>query len=279
MPITVFRHSHGGPEELNEKFKELFKECDIVVVECAHKEDCNDYKKYLNQLSQIGYSFDVFQSLHDEFLEKLHEFIRNSKKQIEVEESPISSEEYMKTHLLFGNSINAFLNGKLKDACIDFLACCKSTAKFSKKRDTYLAEQLIKLQRENENKKILLTIGSMHLVYYELKRRGIEAKQEFPYYPYTFPLYDELRRRIMFGKPYTMELVAQSIVEIGIFDYLKDLCLSCNEATKKARKIAEKLSYDEINDLSKYISKDNYRKIVWKETIISWLKKKGYKIF
>jgi len=55
MPITVFRHNHGRPEELNQKFKELFEESDIVVVECAHKEDCNDYKKYLNQLSQIGY--------------------------------------------------------------------------------------------------------------------------------------------------------------------------------------------------------------------------------
>lgn len=71
----------------------------------------------------------------------------------------------------------------------------------TRKRDVALAEQLIKLQRKNENKKILLEIGAGHLVHYELEKRGIAVKQEFPYLPYTFSLADELGRRIQFSNP------------------------------------------------------------------------------
>jgi len=76
-----------------------------------------------------------------------------------------------------------------------------------------------------------------------------------------------------------MELAAQAIVEQIISIHLEDLDLPYNEAAKRARKIAEKLSYDEINDLSKYVSKNDWRKQMWKEATILWLEKKGYKIF
>jgi hypothetical protein len=202
MPITIFRCGHGS-EELNEKFKELFEECDILVVECGNKEFYNEFKEHLNQLSQIGYSTHNFERRFEEVLQKLEDFIKNSKKQIEVEKSPISLEEYRKVDALFLGSQNVFMSGKLEDACTLFSACCKYMVEIVRKRDAALAEQLIKLQRKNENKKILLEIGAGHFVHYELKKRGIAVKQEFPYLPYTFSLADELRRRIQLRRSYT----------------------------------------------------------------------------
>jgi len=93
MPITIFAQGHF-PEDLNQNFENLFKKCDILVAEVAVKEKYDDVKTYLNQLSQIGYSDDTFLSpVNPEYSWKLQEFIKNSKKQIEVEKSPISLKE------------------------------------------------------------------------------------------------------------------------------------------------------------------------------------------
>jgi hypothetical protein len=276
MPITIFRSAHES-EELNEKFKELFEECDILVVEWGDKEYWNKLKEHLNQLSQIGYSTHNFEA--DGEWEKLENFIKNSKKQIEVEESPVSFWDYMRAGDLLAESKYEFLTGKLEDACKFFSLYWKRMGEIIRKRDASLAEQLIRLQKENENKRILLKIGAGHLAHYELKKRGVAVKQEFPYLPYILLLAHELLRRIQFGKPYTIELVAQAIVEDTILDFRRNIHLPYREAAKKVRKIAEKLSYDEINDLSKYISKDTFYWIKLEDTIISWLEKKGYKIF
>jgi cytochrome c553 len=75
-----------------------------------------------------------------------------------------------------------------------------------------------------------------------------------------------------------MELTAQAIIEQIILVHLGRLGLLYKEAAKIARKIARKLSYDEISDLSRYISANDYRKKMPEEATILWLRKKGYKI-
>jgi len=136
MTITIFAHGHF-PEDLNQNFENLFKKCDILVVENAVKEFYGEIKNHFNQLSQRGHS-DYRLHLEEspeEYRRKLEEFIKNSKKQIEVEISPVSSEEVNKSKEdLSSKFFKAFVNGKLEEACSKMLELCQFEVEISKKK-------------------------------------------------------------------------------------------------------------------------------------------------
>lgn len=278
MTITIFRHAHF-PEELNEKFEHLLEKSDILVVEMATREFREEVKEHLNQLSQKGYSSFKFQGLFSEIQRKREDLIRDSKKQIELEESSISLKEFRKLENLIQDSREAFVNGDFEEAYNKQLDSAINIVRWDRKRDASLLNQLTKLQRENENKEILVPLGAGgHLIYYELKEKGLDTKQEFPYIPYTFPLFDEPMRRLRFGRPYTPQLIAQALVDRMVCIYLTNSGLSLHQAVEKSREIVEKLSYSEIRNLSKYISENNLRREMPKETAVLWLRKKGFEI-
>jgi hypothetical protein len=278
MSITIFRHSHDH-RELNKKFEELFRKSNIVVVEHGFKETYTKMKTYYNQLSQKGHS-DYFTTSIPPFVKysnRLENFIKNSGKQIEVEKSPVSENEWIKLDTLSYVSTQAFLNGKLEEACKKELESAIGSVEIEEKRENSLVKQLIELYEENENKQILVLIGANHLIYYKLKKKGIDVKQEFPYLPYFLSIYDELCRRLKLKQQYNFELVAQAIVYRSIGGYLLWKDLPARRVIENARRIAEKLSYHEIKCLSEYLSEKDYRKENFPEAIIIWLRKKGYK--
>ena len=94
MSITIYRCAHH-PEGLNEKFMELFRTCDILLIEELAKESYASSFKYYNRLAQKGYSELFPIGLFESFYERLVSIIRNSKKRIEVEKSPVSVKKYM----------------------------------------------------------------------------------------------------------------------------------------------------------------------------------------
>jgi hypothetical protein len=59
---------------------------------------------------------------------------------------------------------------------------------------------------------------------------------------------------------------------------LRDLGMSSIEAMRKSNRIVRKLSYDEIKDLSKYISENSLARKMPIEAMVVWLKKRGYEI-
>jgi hypothetical protein len=136
--------------------------------------------------------------------------------------------------------------------------------------------QLVKLQEENEEKEILVEIGANHTIYHKLKEMGLEVKQEFPYEPYIFNLYGELMRRFIYNKPYTRELAARTIVEVLVVDYLDKIGLPFSSQLKNLRKFLEKLSCEDINSLSIFLSKNSWRRIMPLESVILWLRKRGF---
>jgi len=83
---------------------------------------------------------------------------------------------------------------------------------------------------------------------------------------------------LRFGRPYTQDLVAQTIIEPIIIQYLVDSNFSYNEAIRKSGRIVRKLSYTEIKDLSKYISGNSLARKMPIEAVVVWLKKRGYEI-
>lgn len=151
MTLTVFRCGHE-PENLNDRFERLFSLSEIVVIEQASLPCKYEIvKEYYNQLSSLGYSrHQPVYGRFKEFTEKLDSFIKNSKKQIEIERSPISRKESnifvkkledIQTELWY-----LFARGKLEKACEKRVEAASLLVKETKERDNSLTPQLIELQ-------------------------------------------------------------------------------------------------------------------------------------
>ncbi|MEM5778481.1 MAG: hypothetical protein QXK49_02550 [Candidatus Aenigmatarchaeota archaeon] len=279
MPINIFRCAHAT-EELNEKFVKLFKNCDILLLEHGINNDYEIQRKCISNLAKGISNYIILDNINVfyEFTEKIISFIKNSGKQIEIEKSPVSLEEFKETDKIRINSIFEFYNGNFEKAYENKLKFHYEQAKLLRRRDLSLTEQIIKLQNENKDKNILSVIGSNHQIYYYLRKKGVEAKQEFPYKPYIFDQETELNRRITFNKPFTQDLVAKTFVNNIIDPYLECSGLPLNLLVEKSRKISEKLSYEDIKFLSKYLGEDFLRSKMPGEATVIWLRKKGLEI-
>lgn len=282
MSIWTFRCGHFA-NELNERFKELFRDCDILFVEQTFGEEYELQKKYLNDLSFKGYSnltpSTLPSLLFQSFLEDLESYIRNSRKKIEVERSPITFNYFAKISNIYSKGIHAFLEGNLEEACERKLKALELHAETVEKRDRALVDQLVNLQERNEEKTILVLIGVGHFLPYYLKEEGLEVRQEFPYKPYYFSLSSELDRRIRLNLPYNKEMIAQSIVESIVMEYLSEGTDSIPQnIIKQVRSIVERLGYRDVSSLSKFISRDFLRKKLYPYSTILWLREKGFNL-
>lgn len=276
MPITLYRCAHTA-EELNEKFERLFEECDILVVEHAIGEDYKETQKYYNQLSFIGKTEYIGFSPYSDFEEKLESHIKNSGKRIEVERSPLTRKHMEILFNLIDQARRKFLQGDIEEVCEKWVKHAKYLSKLIEIRDKSLAKLLINLEKENMEKNILVVIGADHMVHYELKKKGINVKQIFPYKPFIFSLSIEPCRRIRFNKECPNELIARSFVSTIIGTYLESLGIPYSKTLYKVREISEKLSYEDIKNLSKYVSNPSHREM-YREATILWLRKRGFEI-
>lgn len=280
MPITIFRCAHK-PEELNENFERLFKECDVLMVEQGVKDGRNNLEKFYNQVSfgeqhPIDFFRDFFTyGAFDNYVYKLVSFLSNSGKRVVIEDSPMTVNELKKWEILFTGSLGAYYTGNLQDACrmqIKALECMKE---LDNRREDSLKKQLVMLQRENRESKILFPIGAEHLIYYKLKDKGLEVKQEFPYKPYFLSYGSEVHRRVTVSKPYTNEMIARLFPERIVEGHLMKSGLSLSKATERARKISGRLSYEDVKDLS-INTRENFPNVI--ESTILWLRKKGFEL-
>jgi len=279
MPIKIFRCPHHS-DELNENFEKEFKECDIFLFEQGCNDEYNRVKSYISELSAKGYSSDSTPLIgnFDAYMEKLLNIIKNSKKKIEVEKSPFA-QEYTERNESFGdNAMKRFCSGDIERACADMIMYLTGVNERDEGRENSLEEQLIQIQEENKDKKVLAAIGTDHLIYYKLKNKGLDVKQEFSYMPVVYPIHAEVKRRIAFNKLFTMEMVAKSIAESFITKFLISSGATSREIIEIPRKLLEKLDYEKIKELSKYMSEDVLRRRFPNEAVVIWLRKQGFEI-
>jgi len=278
MPIQIFRHAHE-PEELNELFEELFNKCDILLIEHATKEHRDRLRDYYNKMSLGKLSFSHFSSVFSGYDVKLDSFIKNSKKQIEVEDSPITRKEFEVWSNLSIVPCYLFCNGKFEEAIENELAYLLITCELTEKRDNNLTNQLIYLQKENKEKTILVPLGAGHTVHEKLKSRGLKVEEYFPYEPYILPLKDELilkRHNTGLNITQSTELnIVQSIPEGLFLTYLSEYSrLSYRKRCRISRRIAENLSYEDLESLSEYISRSDRKKEEPYIPALQWLKER-----
>ncbi len=281
MPITVFRCPHHSRALKNGLFEKEFRESDIIFFEQGIKDDSEDLKTYYSELSERGQQkYIMGRSAFDKYHETIDSFIRNSGKQVEIEKSHLSFEELLSIGKIHENARSLFYRGDLENACRGVLESSKAFSKENRKRELNIVSQLVELQKQNESKKIIFPFGVDHSIYYKLKKKGLDVKQVFYEKPFVFPVFVEIYRRIEFNKPITMEMLARSIVENAVSAYLTEARTGELDHlfNLKGREIAERLSYEDIKDLSKYISQDSYRIEMPKEATVIWLRKKGVDI-
>jgi len=257
MSIQIFRHAHV-PEELNEKFDELFRESDIVVIEfhVSLDERREEVKNSINNLSLGKLKIDYFFPFREAtpYASRLFSLIENSKKQIELENSPINAEYYSQINKLEKRTIEEFSAGNLRKASKLFLESSRAIAKVCEERDESLTQQLIELSEENPRKKILFPVGALHQVYRKLKEEEVEnVEQSFPYLPYTFSLREEVYLRMRFNLPITEMMTLRSILETFFLEYFHLSRLPYQKCRRLARNIVETLSYEDIESFSKDI--------------------------
>jgi len=278
MTITIYRCAHW-PEELNERFEEEFKECDIIFLESAWGFGYDEIKKHFNRLSRgEPTEYSISSPVFRDFMAKRNAFICGSGKPVELEKSRAYKTPDEMLAGSFGFYAGAFTNGNLEEACDLKLKWMKSGMEKMDVRDSDLIEQLAELQEENPGKTILCNLGSGHDIYYGLKRKGLDVKQVMPYTPYVFDLNDELARRIRYGKVCTKTDHARAFADWAINSYLYSMGHPTWERIKMARKISGQLGYDDVEELSKYISKYDWRQEAPAVATALWLQKKGFDI-
>jgi len=281
IPIKIFRHNHY-PEDLNDRFKRSFNESDIIAVENASSQSSEGLKNFFNSLSSKGYfEHSVRSEISRDYYKKLITFITNSKKQIEVEKPPIVLDEIERIKSLRFDSLDYFCEGNLDKACYKRLEALKFSDELNKKRINSMSNQLENIQTTNENKNILALIEPIRglPIYMELKKNGFNVVQELSHNNIIFDCDEQVGRNILFNKSYTKDSLARYFVCSSIFNYLNgDLDFSRKKAMEKSLEVTENLSYEDINSLSDYISKDILRKNMYVDATVVWLKKRGVKL-
>lgn len=276
MTITVYRCAHH-PEELNERFERLFNSSDTLLLELGIGEGYENQKQFMQRLSNSNSYVIVPDEEFSDYKEKLFSFIRNSRKQIELEKSPIRLKDVERIDKIYTDSWKLFYDGNLEEAIEKRLKFFLEQSEMLKQRDKRLVEHAVKINRENKDRRILIVIGADHDLH-ALHEKVPNVKQEFPYMPYRFNHNLELNRRIAFNKPYTRELVAKTFPEDTVGVYLYKTGLPLSAVDKKSIEISESLSFSDIGDLSNYISKSNLNRKMPTEATLVWLKNKGFEI-
>ncbi len=273
MTITVYRYIHFKDEQIKEKFKRLFGESDIIFFEKATSIDYDNVKETYQKISDtdapsasdLGFTYKK-----KPILEHLH----GSGKKVEMEKSRVSINSSPK----FYNAMKCFYNGDLENSCKLFIQGAKLFAQETTTRDKDIPEQLIEIKNDNKGKKILAAFGAAHTFYYDLKKRGLDVRQEFYNKPHIFGFDEELMRRIRFNKPYDKTDVARAVANPPLDVLFIDLLgYKSSDSTKMSRRILEKLSYEDIEELSKYLSSPE-RKQFLSEHVGIWLEKRGFEL-
>jgi hypothetical protein len=277
MPITIYRWSHD-PELVNEKVVGIFKNCDVFFIEEGASNEHRKLEKIFSEASRTGLNDDYIFLSEDS--KRLMSLVENSGKIIEVEKSALSIRERNEILEMGLEAASLFLDGKYEESCKKRLEHAKRYCERTiRDRDNDMKEQLANIQAENEGKNILAPIGSLHQVYRMLKNDGLDVKQVLSRNPIVPGIFGEVTKRIYFGKPVPKELMPQSIVQNLIGTYFFNFYgKGMVDSNLESRKIAERLSYEELRELSEYLDQKTDRKGMPVEATVVWLKKKGIEI-
>ena len=280
--INVFRHPHFSYKAVGDKLKNAVKQCDAILLESGACDEHDMVEMAYNDLSFKGYShIDITygnDGVDQEFIEALKEVIRKSRKHIEIEKSPISFKEIRCYERMSNEAEKAFVGGRFEEAYRLRLNSTDMFLDINERRDEQLETQVLKMQDRMPDKTILMMLGGAHLMYYRLKKVGADVKQTLASSPIVLDNMSEYMRRKMLGMPWQPELIARTFSEDMVGRYLVKVDTEIGEVSRKIREVSDKLSLDDLKELSEYIGADMYRRTMPSTATHLWLRKRGIKL-
>lgn len=274
MTITVFRYIHV-PGELNEKFDKLLKKSDALFFECASSDYADVYKQSFEELSFKGYATFVWQdAMFPEADDEIANHIRSSHKKILIERSPYTREQMLESIRLNDDAFLDFANGNLEGAVEKYTDARRYSVCTNSSRDYKMALDLAVADRRFNV--TLALVGTNHHVDHFLHQLNpsLDVVVQFPSNPYFLGISGQLNQRAFFHKPISKEFVAGALAGEYVYQILASMQdISEQQKVLKANDIAGKLSWDEIDDLSRHVAHAGLR--FRYEAAYIWFNKKG----
>jgi hypothetical protein len=276
MTITVYRCIHT-PSDVNEILKRCVYDNDIIVMEHSSNDDRSSAKEAYKKLSKTGEKPD-FQMNFNGFGNSLFGMLGGSGKSIEVENSPICEDDWLKVDMMRQECDDLFVNGQFQQLHDKYVNARTLNDKFQKMRDDALSAQLIEMQNENKGYKILPIIGVDHEIVNRIKTKQPDVKQVLSRKTITLSTEEELEKKIRHSIPYIREEVFRSYLENPLMDYLsyskkeKDH----HKLISMGREILNGISMEDIKSISRNLQgKDDLWVMNPQHAIGEWLKKNG----
>jgi hypothetical protein len=155
----------------------------------------------------------------------------------------------------------------------EFAEITEKREAFIKKNIEEQVEPFVQKSPQLKNKKeikILLRLGAAHTTLSQaLGIRGERIQQTFSKMPYLFGADAEAKRRKIFNKPVSDELVARALLEESLYPKLRRLTDDSQKLTELIQKISQEFTIKDIKEISEDLEGD---------IIIEALKKRGVKI-
>lgn len=279
--ITILYGGHT-PQEITKQMEEVIRHADIIVLENAlNYSESQKAEKILNEVANGTTSpFQVgSHAMYHSVIARLNEIVYGTKAKIYLERGEMS--DLIKDDERSSNiTYDLFNAGKIDEAVRSFRDYTEVFEKAQKARDIKAADFLAQIQDSNRQKNIASYRGSAHtVVYHILKKRGFQVKRMFPHMPYVFRLQGEVGRRFEFGKEVSDSLIVKTLGDVRIQTYFVESGYSVDEALVKSGEIMEKITEQDVRELSSSIGK------IWWPEINSgiltgltgdWLEDKGY---
>jgi len=163
MPLAIYFSSHEG-EAISPSFDQLFANTDVIVLELAQKEGCEELERLYNELSQGKKAPEDLRRIlpgsdFPDFEEKLYVAIYRSGKTVYVEHSPLRIDEVQRVYQLYGWRISGV---SLEEALREYKAVLQELANYQKRRDMALARQLRILVKDRPDSSVLVIRGAGH---------------------------------------------------------------------------------------------------------------------
>jgi hypothetical protein len=261
MTVCIYAYDHGdGSKDLSSpKFKKLINDADIVLIENGYfwfnRNEPELLELHYNLLSQTGES--EYGPIQQFPYAELANILKNSKKDILIERSPISLKEYNAAKNQLFTVHEHYLNGRPELSFESMLSFVWSMTDTFYKRDLKLADQLSGLCEETDGKNIVLVFGAWHAEPLEhlLEKKDIPVKIiKAPGISNTF--FDEISKAGFFNRKIDKQTLAKSVPESVSIEYLSKLELPPYNFRTVSHAVADKLDYKKVCEISFFVGNE-----------------------
>jgi hypothetical protein len=266
IKLEFYFSAHGTKEDL-ENLKSKFDECDVFIPEMYgwNENVLNDFRKISSSELNPEEYLSRFDRKSAQFtqLESIVNLIKGSNKPIFF--ADVHSDQAKDRYELYAISLSESPSGKTFEDELDRLQRqARLLAHLSKEREDLIAknlkarmEEFTKVYpqlRKNDEIKTLVLLGGSHTGVYHRLKADTPVSRSFSQMPFVFgPSFNEVSRRIFYGKEVSKTLIARALLERDTYRFLGGLLTTfIPDSLQKVsliKRFYKNFSYEEIKQI------------------------------